>query len=1548
MQTVDFKLDDASGGLNLDKHPSQLKKNELSRLYNIITDEGGWPGKKRFGQLLLQLGPIDPQESAVDANTLATYRLDDASNSILFADGTTVADLGVYGSANYRVTGLLPQSGPLGQKFFAPSQATTAPSIGFDYSAGEIWPLDGKAACTFQGWVKVGAGFSGAPINLTSVPGGTPYTTYQTGSPLFATTQAPGPPAPYPSIDILNGVTLHRDWDPVSGSDVGDPYVIFTLRTSGISGTVTRLRSGAIPVGSWVHVRCVYDSATGKMEIYLTGDPSTEAIVPGAGPIENVQTAGFHGALLGGGWDTSIPLPGLQYAMRSGDFELDDVEIADVARTGFPFRRLRGNLFPYEKADGSGYIVGAAGDGLFSTVLDGSWQVMATGLNSVAYWCASQVNDLLYLSNGVDPPRNWDGTTLRKTGPPTTAPTTAAVVIAGAGPGAATYEYATTFFFGEAETGLGPASTPLAVIANRGVDITDIELGNVACTARGIYRRRTADPSDDWRLIRKINDNTTTALNVAWTNNSSPYKDTGRDELPYASTGVGTAYPPIRATVYTSIMPKAAYLTTLHRRLFMIADPDRPYDLIWSEIDAPDVVRVFSYVRSSTSNGALIGMSPYYNELHVSEGGNSTLVLRGDGPNNWRSLATLHPTLGCVDHFAFVHRTIPGTDRYELCFPAKDGFYRYRGYNFERISENINPLIDTLASFQIRKGAFLTTTQADFQAGPAGVGSATDNVWQPIYGTDGTRQLADQLGLVNQLDDMPLWRPSAPIVGGKITFVCKGEAEGEFFFGTTADNELRRTTNNFKTASIVPGTPLGAGERVIEIVRKGTAEEYFILTDTANGTESDGGYIYKWDQAGGAWSTINNTDKNYYISDTLFRVNGVTGGANGRLYSLYMDKLEKPELFNPTSSPTTKIAALYQYASLTAPGSSAYYGDFTVPNNGSLRIGPYGNYLGVSDNYFGYVELTIRKQAKWLGGVVRPQAIWDGAKLVFSSYSADDGNKQRTGAVYSIADAPASPRVVIIAATRTSYALCQVGASIYVTYSTKNSDGSGFTTRLYTINGSYAVALVGVCSVNKIVTRLSYNANTNKLLCGGTTHLYNTYGGFAPARPAYDTQNRKGFLGSMAVATGAITELTLTTAYPSGAAGVVEPGEITYQTTAPYPHFITNTITTGQPWVLGQVNAAHTVVTPRKSTAPVTGVTGMPSNLLFVPQSGSTGNYLWSDRLYYYCDAPQGVLNQLGVDGVWEIRGSYSSQYYQASSIGAFGSFDSEFNGSVAFRMRNGTLMTIGAAAYQGIVANANVNNFPVPDNVVQWGSDFVWQYDYNTPTTYPYINFVQVNYYSDDIQVPRMIGWHWKGRSYWSVARAGQNDNDLVVVYQKDNTWTTYEGWNIAGICIFRGRLISPQFYNLVELEKGLTDLGNRINDFALSGAIMDDRSDKCLRDVNVNQMSFVNPGFPTRNGWCKIIPYGAGIPMAQAQFLAPILATTNPAPRQVKAFQPNTAAGQPFIKAYTRTLQIAYMTSDEAPGSIYEAWYAQPETISAVLIKMFVSHQRYRIASV
>lgn len=1560
MQTVDFKLDDASGGLNLDKHPSQLKKNELARLYNIITDEGGWPGKKRLGQLLAQLGPIDPQEFVVDANTLGLYHLDEVSGSIAFVDAAGLANLGVYGGGlslgNVQVAALLPQAGPLGQQMFPPTQVNTRPSIGIGvFSPVEVWPINGKPAVTFQGWVKIGPGFSGAPINLTSVPGSMPYTTYQTGSPLIGTSQTPGPPAPLPTIDILNGVTLHRDWDAVAGADVGDPYVVFTLRTSGIPGTVTRLRSGAIPIGTWVHIRCVYDSATGKAEIFITGDPSAETIVPGGGPVENVA-AGFHSALLGGGWDTTNPLPGLQYAMRSGDFVMDEWEVSDVARTGFPYRRLRGNLFPYEKADGSGYVVGAAGDGLFSTVLDGTWQSIATGLNSVAYWDAKQVNDLLYLSNGVDAPRNWDGATLRKTGPPETAPTTATVAIVGAGPGAGTYEYACTFFFGDAETGLGPSSAPLAVVANQGVDITAIPIGNPACTARGIYRRRTADPVDDWRFVRKINDNVTTALNTAWTNNNSPYTDTGRDELPYASTGVGTPYPPIRATVYTSIMPKGAYLATLHRRLFMAGDPDRPYDLIWSEIDAPDVVRVFSYVRSSTSSGALIGMSPYYNELHVSEGGNSTLVLRGDGPNNWRSLATLHPTLGCVDHYAFVHRTIPGTDRYELCFPAKDGFYRYRGYNFERISENINPLIDVLASFQIRKGAFLTTTQSEFQAGPAGPGNATDNIYQPIYGTDGTRQNADQLAIVNQLDDIPLWRPSAPLTGGKFIFICKGPAEGEFFYSGTADRELRRTTDNFKSSTVIPGSPLGGAERIIEIVRKGAAEEYFIFTDTPNGTISDGGYLYKWDQAGLAWTTIINT-KLYYTGDVLMRTLQTGFGGYGAGYNLYTDHLQRIELFNtfnrhayafPGALITT---SLYKTAANQGP-NTGYYGDVNVAPFTSLFIGPYANYLALSCNYAyygGYVETVSRKNPRWLGGVLRPQAIWDGANLIFTAHSAQDGNGRTLGYLYSVPDVPLSVPTALVGPETTIFSLTQDGGgNIFFTKTAVDPLGNGFFTQLWRLV-AYVPTLVGQIGTNYIINRINYNIASSKILATGTQHLYNSavLAGVADFI-SRDTQKRRGIVLTVNPATAASTVLPPATPWPEGDPGVVEPCEIAYQTTAPYAHFITNNIATGQPWVVGQVNAAHSVVTPRKSTAPVTGLVSMPSNLLFVPQSGAAGGHLWSDRLYYYCDAPQGVLDQLGVEGVWEVRGSYASQYYQAGSIGAFGSFDTEFNGSVSFRMRNGTLATIPVAVYQGIVANANINNFPTPDNVIQWGADFVWQYNYASPSSYPYVNFVQVNYYSDDIQVPRMIGWHWKGRSYWSVARAGNTDNDLVVVYQKDNTWTTYEGWFIAGICIFRGRLLAPQFYNLVELEKGLTDLGNRIPTLAVSGAIMDDRADKCLRDVNVNQLSFSNPAFPTRNGWCKIVPWGAGIPMAQAQFVAPILATSTPVPRQVKAFQPNTASGGAFIKAYTRTLQVAYMGSDEAPGSVYEAWYKQPEVISAVLIKMFVSSQRYRIASV
>jgi hypothetical protein len=91
---------------------------------------------------------------------------------------------------------------------------------------------------------------------------------------------------------------------------------------------------------------------------------------------------------------------------------------------------------------------------------------------------------------GTDPDATITGDepyTIARFGLPTTAITSAATGTGLTG----TYEWATTFVNANGETGIGPASTPLA-LSNQAGNLSAIPIGPSGTTARNIYRRKSA------------------------------------------------------------------------------------------------------------------------------------------------------------------------------------------------------------------------------------------------------------------------------------------------------------------------------------------------------------------------------------------------------------------------------------------------------------------------------------------------------------------------------------------------------------------------------------------------------------------------------------------------------------------------------------------------------------------------------------------------------------------------------------------------------------------------------------------------------------------------------------------------------------------------------------------------------------------------------------------------------------------------------------------------------------------------------------------------
>ncbi len=1449
MQVKELVLKDGSGGLNLDLHPSKIKENEYTVLENIITDEGGWPGKKRFGQDLAQYGPIAPTPFVNDANTLGLWHLDEASGGPWIDSSAGANDLTGDGAAwPASVVGLLPTGGPLGIQCQMPS--ATENGRGAQTIVANI--VDNESEVVFECLVNIPATFTGKPIFYDRLPTSPGVFVSASGAPLVHTSEQAGV-GPISFTDRGNGLTIHRDWDAVNQKDSSAPYVKFRLKTNGIAGTETILVSLALPTDRFIHVRGDYSSTTGVMRLFISGDLHATAVPTGGG---SVNDSASNRVFVGADNDVGVYTGGLVKRVFPGI--IDEVRISDALRATFPFKKPRGVPMKLEKSSGERFLVASADDGLFATVGDGFWTtIVASGLSSVAYWDGKQIGNILYMSNGVDAPRNWNGTNVFVSGEPITAPTITVEADAAAGPGAGTYNYAVTFFHGDKETGLGPASSNAVIAgANFHVKLTAIPTGSSTVTARGIYRKKSTSPAADWRLVRIIADNTTTQITGAYTAGTpSPTTDTGSDGIPQTSTGTGTVFPPIRATVYTTLFPNAAALLPSRRRMFFCAVKDRSFDLMWSEESAPEVVRTFSYVPGKKP---LIAMTNFYADIHVSESGESTLVLRGETPSSWRNLSILHPTLGCTDHFGYVHRTLPGTDKYELCFPARDGFYRYRGFNFEKISTNINPLVDSLASFQSQRSEFIFTNEPDFAAGPETDGSASDNVYAPSYETDGIRQANDRLGIIDQLEYLGLWGANNSPTIGRVTAVAKGAAEGTFYYGTDGSpQQIEITNDNFVTSATT--LPVGsAGEYPIAIVYASIAavDNLFIFMSTAAGVGS------------------------------IRRIQDPAGVAT-----------------------TTTLATALNF------------------KTGSVVDGT-------------VVDLPVA-----FGGTFSPQPIWDGTNSLLWFVAADLAStiyrsKAKTISLAGTVTNRNPPIMNTFGGLNPGYVALAKGVNdMFISYAV-SSPGFGYTNRLATALLANPAAITDLSPLDfftnalKFVRRLSYNSNNGRLV---------GLGGEISDRTGAATTH--GVIFSVSAVTGFLTDLK------DFAESSAIPLEIAYQTTTPYAHYVAmQAIDATEVNTLYKVAAASAAASDVDiyKTDPYNSATGLISNLLFVPSSGAAGTYLWSDRLYWMTKATSAAdarMVQLGVPGTWTVVGEYESKTVAAQTIGAYDDFSSEFDGQAAFEMRNGTGGGISTATYFPVTPNAKITAFSAPSNVTQWRTTLTWIYTVAAPSPAPAVRFVRIGYFSKDVVVPRLVGHHWNGRSYWSAASPGMTENDIMLVYQNNNSWTTYKGWNVVGMIDFRNQFMAFQGHALVRLESGRSDLGNFITPLAVSGYIMDDLSDKCLRHVNVNLNSYVNSDFPTKDGWAKIVAYGAGVPLGAGAFVFPIPAAGGVYPRQVLGFQPATADGEPFVHSYTRALAIGYTSTEDEAN--YLPYFAQPEDIASVILRFFISPPRHRIVS-
>lgn len=1637
----DLVLNNGSGGLNNRDLPANIAPNEFTELENIYTDEGGYPGKSMPGAEVIQYAPIDPTPYVPDANTIAHYALDElAFGNAMIDDSGNGYNLTQASIANDRApsaTGLFPIGAGLGRSGLIQDDVITSNGTCWNYNFGVgSSPLDNFAALTIRGWIKIPESFTGAPVQLTRLGFAiTPFS--NSGATLFGTSQTE--PAAFSGL-ICNGFNLYRDWDAVAGKNASDPYLILTLRTKGIAGTVTTLRSKFLPTNKMLEVKVTYDSVTATASLYVQGSLHDTQTVNGGGVVDD-SLAKYFTAL---GSETQASGVFGTVVKTCAGVVIDEWEISNVIRTGFNFKRPRARWKEFNKSDGTVQLIGPAGDGLYMTIGDGNYTRLATGLNEVNNWDMWQLGDIMYLCNGIDPPVAWDGTRLVSWFKGT-APLVITNAASGGAPAAGVYYYAYTYVYGNEET--APYIIPVGFTGTgQNINIDNILSRHFNCSAIRIYRTKAGGST--LYLLREIdNDDTTIVMppmNGLFVNGSTPLLDEGADGVVDATLGTG-AYTEMRADVLDALSPNPKYLVENFDRLFPAGMDDAPYQLDWTEPGLPDIILPTSFATAH-GNKVITAVSRAQGEVHAHKGLGGVTMLRGNGPASWTEFENLHPSIGCTDHFGIEYRTIAKggkdeTDRTILVFPGPDGFYGYEGYEFYRIDDIIKKTFNGLAYRNSTRLVWLTSTQAQWESEAAQGGSASINVDAGPYLPDGLSETPGELRIVNQLEYIGLWHKSAGFIptgvaGNQVIAMCPVKVadvivEGYFIFAVSADSNLYLTTDNWQTASIIPGATLGAvagmtgtatDYRIIEITYAyiGGADKYFCATSNT----SESGYWALWNQTAGIWENSATVLGGPYFwqADVPWKFSSTAIGTfsipnapsnNDQLKSFYTVGNGGPVPTLSTSGPPVSYTGtafglhagknFYLNHPQTISESSGLLNVF-AQNSISSDLAVFGTYNGstgfnqrsltsspgvlalvtgfyslsddgafVNQTVVGFggpntwrvnfspgftVNFTKRETALWQGGTFRPQSIWDAtnSKLFFVGSGAEDASGNRTSTIYSLTAAGAVANM--FGAVKSYIAMASDGANIWYTLQNNNINNGvayqGFNTDLWKLVQATSVS-TKITTVdfttrrNVLPLRLSWNANTSKLLAIGQSMV---------SGAQYDNWTYEGFISQLSTTDGSFVPLKSIAS--NGASGAF-PLEVVYQTDAPYSHFVViQGLQTGfaeSVYEVGKNMAAivspatvSTDVSVYQSTGLDDFTLGVRSQAIFVSWSNVAGNYLWSDRFYWSAtrDVNGGTTVtdakpvQLGVPGNWIVKGEYVSLLNNLGGFSAFDSFATDFSGSVAFSMANGSAAAIpfSAANFIPITPNQKItlNGNPVAA-WAQFKVNMTWNYTLGGPDAgniAPYVRFVNVSYFIGNADIPRILAIHHNGRTRWSVAHAGQQTNDLEIVYMKNNRWTTAPNRHIVTYALFRGDLVAFEDYTLIRMETGTNWQGNQIVTKAVTGYLMNDAEDKYIRQILASLMSYTNSNFPTKPGWIKVTPIAAGVPLTDAAWFIPITATAgDPAPVQTKGEMVS------FTQGWARAFAFMIETSDDFTGD-HVPDVNQTEQIMALLVKMRVSPPR------
>jgi hypothetical protein len=238
---------------------------------------------------------------------------------------------------------------------------------------------------------------------------------------------------------------------------------------------------------------------------------------------------------------------------------------------------------------------------------------VGTGFSTTATWRMKVMRDLLFMINGTDVARKWDGTAISQMGVPgpTTAPT---VALGAAGILNATYSYKITFVTLYAESVGSPVSANITPV-NQQVNLTAIPIGpttnNLLVTKRRIYRT-LANGGAAWKFLAEIPDNTTTLF----TDNA-------------ADSTLGADIP---ATSFPPTLTGARYIEMWKNRLWMAGDATNPRRLAFSEYFLPETWPTTYYIDIPMTPGDEITGLKILGDILVVYGHNTPFLVIGETP----------------------------------------------------------------------------------------------------------------------------------------------------------------------------------------------------------------------------------------------------------------------------------------------------------------------------------------------------------------------------------------------------------------------------------------------------------------------------------------------------------------------------------------------------------------------------------------------------------------------------------------------------------------------------------------------------------------------------------------------------------------------------------------------------------------------------------------------------------------------------------------------------------------------------------------------------